>query len=136
MFTVDVRAPHFLTKAIAPKMAARGDGSIIDIGTMVAEFGMPTSSAYSATKAALASLTKTWVAEFSPAGVRVNTIGVGPTLTEGTGVEMSETVGATTPMSRYGDVKEIGEVIVFLASPRASYVTGANVAVDGGRTAV
>jgi NAD(P)-dependent dehydrogenase (short-subunit alcohol dehydrogenase family) len=136
MFSVNVRAPYFLTQAIAPKMAARGTGSIINVSTMVAGFGMPNASTYSATKAALASLTKTWVAEFSPSGVRVNTVGVGPTLTEGTGVEMSETVGAMTPMARYADVKEIGEVIVFLASPRASYVTGANVAVDGGRTAV
>jgi NAD(P)-dependent dehydrogenase (short-subunit alcohol dehydrogenase family) len=136
MFSVNVRAPYFLTKAIAPKMAARGEGSIVNVSTMVAEFGMPTSSTYSATKAALASLTRTWVAEFGPSGVRVNTVGVGPTLTEGTGIEMSETVGGTTPMARYADVKEIGKVITFLASPRASYVTGANVAVDGGRTAV
>jgi NAD(P)-dependent dehydrogenase (short-subunit alcohol dehydrogenase family) len=136
MFGVNVRAPYFLTKAIAPKMAARGEGSIVNVSTMVAELGMPTASVYSATKAALASLTRTWVAEFSPSGVRVNTVGVGPTLTEGTGAEMSEAVGSTTPMNRYADVKEIGEVIVFLASPRASYVTGANVAVDGGRTAV
>jgi NAD(P)-dependent dehydrogenase (short-subunit alcohol dehydrogenase family) len=136
MFDVNVRAPYFLTSAIAPKMAARGSGSIVNVGTMVEDFGMPAASVYSATKAALASLTRTWVSEFSPSGVRVNTVKAGPALTEGTGIETAETVGGTTPMARYADPAEIAEVIVFLASPRASYVTGADVAVDGGRTAV
>jgi NAD(P)-dependent dehydrogenase (short-subunit alcohol dehydrogenase family) len=125
----------FLTAAIAPKMAARGGGSIVNVSTMAAAFGMPGAAVYGASKAALSSLTKTWAAEFAKAGVRVNTVAPGPTLTEGTGPEMSGTVGATTLLARHADVAEIAEVIVFLASPRASYVTGANVAADGGRTA-
>jgi NAD(P)-dependent dehydrogenase (short-subunit alcohol dehydrogenase family) len=135
MFGVNVRAVFFLTAAIAPKMAARGGGSIVNVSTMAAAFGMPGAAAYGASKAALSSLTKTWAAEFSKEGVRVNTVAPGPTLTEGTGPEMSGTVGATTLMARAADVAEIAEVIVFLASPRASYVTGANLAADGGRTA-
>lgn len=135
MFAVNVRAPFFLTAALAPKMAARGGGSIVNVSTMAAAFGMPGAAAYGASKAALSSLTKTWAVEFSKQGVRVNTVAPGPTLTEGVPADMANAVAATTVMERYADVKEIAEVIVFLASPRASYVTGANVAADGGRTA-
>jgi NAD(P)-dependent dehydrogenase (short-subunit alcohol dehydrogenase family) len=135
MFQVNVRAPFFLTAAIAPKMAARGEGSIINVTTMAAAFGMPDTAAYGASKAALASLTRTWAVEFSGNGVRVNTIAPGPTLTEGVPADVADPVGATTLLARHADVKEIAEVIVFLASPRASYITGANLAADGGRTA-
>jgi NAD(P)-dependent dehydrogenase (short-subunit alcohol dehydrogenase family) len=135
MFDVNVRAAFFLTAAIAPKMAARGGGSIVNVSTMAAAFGMPGAAAYGASKAALSALTKTWAAEFSKDGVRVNTVAPGPTLTEGTGPEMAGEVGATTMLGRSADVKEIAEAIVFLASPRASYITGANLAADGGRTA-
>jgi NAD(P)-dependent dehydrogenase (short-subunit alcohol dehydrogenase family) len=135
MFDVNVRAAFFLTAAIAPKMAARGGGSIVNVNTMAAAFGMPGAAAYGASKAALSALTKMWAAEFSKDGVRVNTVAPGPTLTEGTGPELADQVGATTLMGRPADVREIGEAMVFLASPRASYITGANLAVDGGRTA-
>ena len=135
MFNVNVRAVFFLTAAIAPKMAARGSGSIINVSTMAASFGMPSAAVYGASKAALNQLTKTWAAEFSKDGVRVNTVSPGPALTEGNPVEMAEQVGAMTMMGRYAEPKEIADVITFLASPRASYITGANIAVDGGRTA-
>ncbi|MEU6852965.1 SDR family oxidoreductase [Actinacidiphila alni] len=135
MFRVNVRAPYFLTAAIAPRMAARGDGSIINISTMAATIALPGSSVYSATKAALNSLTRTWAAEFGPAGVRVNTVAPGPTLTESAPLEMAETLGRTTLLGRYASTEEIARAIVFLASPQAAYITGANVPVDGGRTA-
>ena len=83
MFDVNVRAPYFLTAALAPKMAGRG-GAIVNVSTMVAELGMAGSSAYAATKAALASLTRTWAGEFAESGVRVNAVTVGPTRTGGT----------------------------------------------------
>ena len=67
-----VKAPFMLTAAIAPKMVARGGGTIINITTMAAEFGMPGLSAYGASKAAVALLTKAWAAEYGPKSVRVN----------------------------------------------------------------
>ncbi len=65
---VNVKAPFFLTATIAPKMAARGGGSIISISTMAATIGMSGLSAYGASKAAIESLTKAWTAEYGPAG--------------------------------------------------------------------
>jgi NAD(P)-dependent dehydrogenase (short-subunit alcohol dehydrogenase family) len=139
MFDVNVRAPYFLTAALAPRMAGRRGGAIVNVSTMVAELGMSGSSAYAATKAALASLTRTWAAEFAEFGVRVNTVTVGPTQTGGTDGMSEDEVGfvvGLTKLGRTAQPPEIAEAITFLASPRASYVTGANVAVDGGATAV
>jgi NAD(P)-dependent dehydrogenase (short-subunit alcohol dehydrogenase family) len=106
---------------------------------MVAEVGMPGSSAYAATKAALASLTRTWAGEFAGLGVRVNAVTVGPTLTNGTSAMSDDEVNFVTGLTKLGriaDPTEIAEAITFLASPRASYVTGANLAVDAGATGV
>ena len=136
LFTANVRAPYFVVATVAPKMAARGSGSIINVGSMAGQVGMPGGAAYGATKAALAAMTRSWAAEFSPAGVRVNTVAAGPVYTAIQTPDQAEAVGATTIMDRVAQPVEIAEVIVFLASPRASYITGAVVAVDGGRTAV
>jgi NAD(P)-dependent dehydrogenase (short-subunit alcohol dehydrogenase family) len=136
LFNANVRPSYFLVAALAPKMVQRGGGSIINIGSMAGQIGMPGGAAYSATKAALASFTRSWAAEYSPSGVRVNTVAPGPVYTAVQPAEETETIGASTILGRGAQVDEIAEVISFLASPKASYITGALYAVDGGRTAI
>jgi NAD(P)-dependent dehydrogenase (short-subunit alcohol dehydrogenase family) len=136
LMAANLRAPYFLVAALAPAMVARGSGSIINIGSMAGQVGMPGGAAYGATKAALASMTRSWAAEFSPAGVRVNTVGAGPVYTSIQPAEVTAGVGATTIMARAAQPAEIAGLVVFLASAKASYITGAVIAADGGRTAI
>lgn len=138
VFDVNVAAPFELTAALAPGMASRGSGSIINVSTMVASFGLAGMSAYGASKAAIELLTKTWAAEYGPSGVRVNAVAPGPTRTAGTEMmgEALDQLATTLPLGRPAEADEIAKTIVFLASGEASYINGAILAVDGGRTAV
>ena len=77
VYAVNVKAPFFLTAAIAPAMAERGDGAIINLGSWIARLGIPVGALYSSTKGAMETLTRAWSAEFGPAGVRVNAISPG-----------------------------------------------------------
>src|SRR5271155_5309506 len=138
VFSVNVKAPYFLVAELAPLMAKRGKGAIVNLSTMVADYGMPGMSLYSSSKAAINLLTKTWAAEYGPSGVRVNAVSPGPTRTEGTDAmgEGLEQLAAQAPAGRPATADEIAEAVVFLATDRASFIYGANLAVDGGRTAV
>jgi NAD(P)-dependent dehydrogenase (short-subunit alcohol dehydrogenase family) len=139
MFDIDVRAPFFLTAALLPKMIARGSGAIVNISSMGASVGVPFAPATAAAKAALESFTRSWAAAFGANGIRVNTVAAGPTRTDsaiGTFGDALEQLGSETLLGRTAHPTEIAEAIVFLASPQASYLTGATVAVDGGFTAI
>lgn len=136
LFASNVRAPYFLVAAFAPGMAARGNGSIINISSMAGRIGLPAAAAYGATKGALESLTRAWAAEFSPQGVRVNAVAPGPVYTDGALPERTAALGATVPMGRAARTDEITGLVAFLASPASSYITGAVLAADGGRTAI
>ncbi|MDN3359613.1 SDR family oxidoreductase [Actinomadura sp. DC4] len=136
MFAANVRAAYYLVAALVPAMAERGRGSVISISSMAAQVGLAGGAAYGATKVALEAMTRAWAAEFSPKGVRVNAVAPGPTFTEGADRGRIEQLGSTTLLDRGARVEEIADVVAFLASPKAGYVTGAVIAADGGRTAV
>jgi NAD(P)-dependent dehydrogenase (short-subunit alcohol dehydrogenase family) len=138
VYALNVKAPYYLVAQLAPGMAERGRGSIINVSTMVADFGMAGMALYGSSKAAVNLLTKSWAAEYGPRGVRVNAVGVGPTRTEGTAGMGDDLRGlaAQAPAGRPASPEEIASVIAFLASDAASFVHGAIVPVDGGRVAV
>jgi NAD(P)-dependent dehydrogenase (short-subunit alcohol dehydrogenase family) len=95
-------------------------------------------SLYGSSKAAINLLTKSWAAEYGPSGVRVNAVSPGPTRTEGTEAmgEGVDQLAAQAPAGRPAKADEIAEAIVFLATDRSSFIYGAKLAVDGGRTAI
>jgi NAD(P)-dependent dehydrogenase (short-subunit alcohol dehydrogenase family) len=136
LFAGNVRAAYFLVAGLAPGMAQRSSGSIINLASMAGQVGLDGGAAYGATKAALSSMTRSWAAEFSPRGVRVNAVAAGPVFSTPGKAPLIEQLGKTTLLGRGAQVEEIAEVIAFLASDRASYLTGATVAADGGRSAV
>jgi NAD(P)-dependent dehydrogenase (short-subunit alcohol dehydrogenase family) len=136
MFDSNVRAAYQLVAALAPGMAKRGHGSIVSVDSMAGRVGLAGGAAYGATKAALTAMTRAWAAEFSPSGVRVNTVAPGPVFTAESKRDLIENLAATTLLDRGAQPEEISEVIAFLASDKASYITGAVIPVDGGRTAV
>jgi NAD(P)-dependent dehydrogenase (short-subunit alcohol dehydrogenase family) len=135
LFAANVQAPYLLVSVLAPKMAARGDGVIINIASRAGTVGQPDSAAYGATKAALASFARSWAAEYGPAGIRVNSVSPGPVYTNAAKRELFDASAKTTVLGRAAEPHEIAEVIGFLASPHASYITGTNIAVDGGNAA-
>src|SRR6266700_2940214 len=138
VYSVNVKASYFLVAELAPLMAKRGKGAIVNLSTMVADYGAPGMSLYGSSKAAINLLTKVWAAEYGPSGVRVNAVSPGPTRTEGTDAmgEGLEQLAAQAPARRPATADEIAEAIVFLATDRASFIHGAKLAVDTGRSSI
>jgi NAD(P)-dependent dehydrogenase (short-subunit alcohol dehydrogenase family) len=138
LFQINVKAPFFLVAALAPKIAARGGGSIINVSTMVASYGQPGLVAYGASRAAIELPTNARAAEYGPQNIRVNAVAPGPTLTPAVEpmLEMAKEFAKTIPLGRVADVHELSDVITFLATPSAGYINGAIIHVDGGRTAI
>jgi NAD(P)-dependent dehydrogenase (short-subunit alcohol dehydrogenase family) len=138
VYSLNVKVPYFLVSELAPLMVKRGNGAIVNVSTMVADYGVSGMSLYGSSKAAINLLTKSWAAEYGPRGVRVNAVSPGPTRTEGTEAmgEGVEQLAAQAPAGRPATADEIAEAIVFLATDRSSFIYGAKLAVDGGRTAV
>lgn len=138
VYSLNVKTPYFLVAELAPLMARRGKGAIVNVSTMVADYGVSGMSLYGSSKAAINLLTKSWTAEYGRHGVRVNAVSPGPTRTEGTDAmgEGLEQLAAQAPAGRPATADEIAEAIVFLATDRASFIYGAKLAVDGGRSAI
>lgn len=138
LLATNLKAPFFLVAALAPAMAERGGGAIVNVSTMAARIALPGMSVYGASKAALELLTKSWAAEFGPAGIRVNAVSPGPTRTPGTeGMgEGLDQLAAWAPLGVVADADDIASAIAYLVSDEARFITGTTLDVDGGRTAV
>ena len=133
-FDINVKGVIFTVQKALPLM--REGGSIILTGSTTGVMGTPGFSIYSATKAAVRNLARSWALDLQGTGIRVNVLSPGPTDTglanEVVGEEAFKALGASTPLGRLGDPSETGAVAAFLASSDSSFMTGSEVFVDGG----
>ncbi len=125
------------TQTLGRRMLAAGKGVIVNIASMSGYIGHPLRGAYSPTKAGLLGLTNLTAVEWAARGIRCNAISPGIIVTPAhdavySNAEASEGRRAFVPMGRLGDPSDIGDVVVFLASDSARFVTGVNIPVDGG----
>jgi NAD(P)-dependent dehydrogenase (short-subunit alcohol dehydrogenase family) len=153
VMATNVDACFFLAQAVAPAMRERGWGRIVNIASVYGSLGLNASlyaglfpedeeegptrqPAYHASKGGLLNLTRDLAIAFGPWGITVNAISPGMFLTEQSkGIvsdEVIESLSAMTPLRRFGDVREIGFAVRFLASDEAAFITGAELRVDGG----
>lgn len=134
VFGVNAFAPFLLTGLVAPEMATRGRGAIVNIGSITGLRGGAGSAVYDANKAVMHSLTRSWAAEYGPAGVRVNAVAPGPIATERAG-EFTDHVApalAKIPSRRMSTPEEVAASVLFLASDDAANIHGIVLSVDGG----
>ncbi|HEU5027180.1 MAG TPA: SDR family oxidoreductase [Spirillospora sp.] len=135
VYAVNVKAPFFLTAAIAPAMAEAGGGAIINLGSWIARLGIPVGALYSSSKGAMETLTRAWAAEFGPRGVRVNAISPGVILEPSPGAPSpGEVMMNGTPAGSLGKPEAIAHAAVYLAAEESAFVHGITLDVDGGRT--
>ena len=114
-------------------MVTQGRGGVIVNVTSVHEhIPLPVSAPYTAAKHGLGGLTKVMALELGPHGIRVNAVAPGQIATRMTGQEDTEPNAITVPLGRAGRAREVGELIAWLASERAAYVTGSSYVIDGG----
>jgi NAD(P)-dependent dehydrogenase (short-subunit alcohol dehydrogenase family) len=132
-FNTNVKGPYFLLQELLPVFA--NPASIVINGSVNPHIGMPTSSIYAATKAAMISLTKTLSGELISRGIRVNAVSAGPIMTPlhaGRSEEERAALIKQIPAGRFGQASEIANAVVFLASDEAAFTVGAELLIDGG----
>ena len=134
VFAVNVKSAFFLTGEIAPRMAEKGHGAVINLGSWIVRLGIPVATVYAASKGAMDALTRAWAAEFGPYGVRVNAIA--PGVINEQPAEGAQYYVRGTVANTIGTPDQIAHAAVYLASDEASYVHGVVLDVDGGRTTV
>ncbi len=135
-WAVNVKAPFFLVARLAPQMASRDSGVVVNIGSWMAGTGTNGLAAYTASKGALNVLTRNWAAAFGPAGVRVNAIVPGVVREDPSRPDPGSVVMAGTPYGRILPPEAVAAAAVYLASDKARGVRGTFLDVDGGRGAV
>jgi len=143
LLAVNLKGPFFLLQALMPVLA--NPASVVLVGSVNAHIGMPTSSVYSASKAALRSLARTLSGELIERGIRVNTLSPGPVATpiyrklglpESALAQMEASMRAQSPSRRFGTPEEIAALAAYLASDESAYAVGSEFVVDGGFTTV
>ena len=137
---VNARGPFILARAVAPGMRKRRAGSIVNIASIWSVAAKEKRSAYCSAKSGVAGLTRALAAELGPYGILVNAVSPGFTLTELTEQSLSDEemleIAARIPLGRMAKPDEIAQVVLFLASPQNSFMTGQNLIVDGGFTII
>ncbi|MFB2581360.1 SDR family NAD(P)-dependent oxidoreductase [Herbiconiux sp. P15] len=134
LLATNVRAPHVLVAELAPAMAERGSGAIVNVGSWMSRVGIPFAAMYSASKAAIEQMTRTWAAEFGPSGVNVNTVAPGATSTPGNAdsADVLAAMTAATAAGRPVRPVDIAFAVRYLVSEEAAFVHGTVLDVDGG----
>jgi len=134
----NVAAVFSLSREVVKKMLQQGNGSIINISSMAAQYGLPKVIAYTASKSAIEGMTRAMAVELSPEGIRVNCIAPGFITTDMTAKalnddrERKQKVMSRTPMGYMGEPSDIGDAALYLANEGAKYITGIVLRVDGG----
>lgn len=140
ILTTNVTAVFTMSREVVKFMLEKGSGTIINISSMAAQYGLPKVIAYSASKTAIDGMTRAMAVELSPKGIRVNAIAPGfiySAMTEkalNSDPERKAKVFGRTPMGKMGQPEDIGEAAYFLASDAAKYITGVILPVDGGNS--
>ena len=140
IMSVNVTGAFLHCRAAMKAMIPQASGAIVNVASYASYFAFPTIAAYTASKGALAQLTRTLALEAIGHGIRVNAVGSGDVVTnilnnvvaDGNGAAALEAHGASAPIARAAEPKEIAEVVLFLASERASFIVGSIVMADGG----
>lgn len=131
---VNLNGVYYAMHAQLPALLARGGGAIVNIASILGQAGWRTASAYVASKHGVVGLTKTAALEYATRGIRINAVGPGfiETPILGEDPEALAQLAALHPVGRLGQPQEVGDLVAWLASARASLVTGACYPVDGG----